>query len=150
MASVFKSAVLAAALAFVLFSASTYPGRANSLLTACKMDVASLCQGGEEGRGRISACLFAHGNRISGSCKPELEKVTDSSTFKKMVPASLNALAGSPGDARLRHVCAGDIRTHCRSVGSATDRILACLYAWSNRIAKTCHAEAEAVLENGN
>jgi len=150
MASFISRAAFIAALALPLMTAPTDPARANSLMTACKVDVASLCSGVKEGRGRISACLFAHDNRISGSCKPELAKVTSSGTFKKMVPASLNSLKGSEGDTRLRQVCAGDIKTHCSGVGSATDKILACLYAWSNRIDKTCHTEAKAMLTGGS
>jgi len=63
-----------------------------------------------------------------------------------MVPASLNSLKGSAGDAQLRQVCASDIKSYCGGVGSATDKVLACLYAWSNRIDKSCHAQAKAML----
>ncbi|WP_269581765.1 cysteine rich repeat-containing protein [Roseibium sp. Sym1] len=149
MACILNTAVLAAALAIPLTTAPAGSARANSLMTACKVDVASLCKGVPEGRGRISACLFAHDNRISGTCKPELSKITSSGTFRKMVPSSLNSLKGSAGDTQLRRVCAGDIKTYCGGVGSATDRILACLYAWSNRIGKSCHAEAKAILTGG-
>lgn len=146
MARTFSGAVLAAALSLTFAALPADPGRANSLMSACKVDVDALCKGVEEGRGRISACLFAHGGRVSGSCKPELSKVTNSGTFRKVVPASLGSLKGTERDAKFRQVCAGDIKSHCGGVGQATDRILACLYAWSNRISKSCHAEAKAIL----
>lgn len=149
MARFSNRAILIAVLAIPLATMSAAPVQASSLMTACKVDVASLCKGVSEGRGRISACLFAHDNRISGSCKPELAKVTSSGTFKKMVPASLNSLKGSAGDAQLRQVCANDIKSYCGGVGSATDKVLACLYAWSNRIDKSCHAQAKAMLTGG-
>lgn len=149
MARFSNQATLIAALSLPLVTMSAAPVQANSLMTACKVDVASLCDGVPEGRGRISACLFAHGNRISGACKPELAKVTSSGTFKKMVPAGLNSLEGSPRDTQLRQVCAGDIKSRCGGVGSATDKILACLYAWSNHIDKSCHAEAKSMLTGG-
>lgn len=140
-------AVFAATFAILLTSAPATSVRASSLMSACKVDVDTLCNGVREGRGRISACLFAHGSKISGTCKPELTKVTSSGTFKKMVPAGLNGLKGTERDTRFRQACAGDIKSHCGGVGSATDRVLACLYAWSNRLTKPCHAEARAMLE---
>jgi hypothetical protein len=146
MASNLKKAVLVTALTITLATLPSGSSRATSLMTACKVEVASLCKGVPEGRGRISACLFAHGNRISGTCKPELTKITSSGTFRKMVPASLNSLKETAGDSQLRQVCAGDIKTYCNGVGSSTDRVLACLYAWSNRIGKSCHAAAKAIL----
>ena len=146
MADLPKGVLFGAVIVLVIVAAPTGKAHASSLMTACKADVASLCNGVREGRGRISACLFAHGKKLSGPCRPELTKVTRSRTFKKLVPADLNGLQGSERDAKFRQACAGDIRSHCGGIGSATDRILACLYAWSNRLGKACHAEAKAIL----
>lgn len=145
MAGGFKQALFGAAILFAAIATPSGHAHASSLMTACKVDVASLCNGVKEGRGRISACLFAHGNKISGACKPELTKVTRSGTFKRMVPAGLNSLKGTARDSKFREICAKDIRSHCAGVGP-TDRLLACLYAWSGRIGKPCHAEAKAIL----
>lgn len=120
---------------------------ASSLLTACKPDVAWLCNGVRQGRGRISACLFAHDSKISNTCRPELMKVTSSETFKRAMPVSLKSLKGTDRDERLRRVCAADIKSRCGEAGSGADQILACLYAWSNRLDKACYAEASALLE---
>lgn len=146
MAGRFKQAMFGAAILIGAIATPSGNAHASSLMTACKVDVASLCNGVKEGRGRISACLFAHGNKISGACKPELTKVTRSGTFKRMVPAGLNALKGTARDSKFRETCAKDIRSHCGGIGSATDKILACLYAWSGRIGKPCQAEARAIL----
>lgn len=146
MAGFFKQTACSAVLLAVVSVTPSGHTHANSLMTACKVDVASLCKGVKEGRGRISACLYAHGNKISGECKPELTKVTRSGTFKRMVPASLNDVQGTARDTTFKKICAGDIKSHCHGIGSATDKILACLYAWSTRIGSACRAEASAVL----
>ncbi|MTH97881.1 cysteine rich repeat-containing protein [Roseibium sp. RKSG952] len=126
---------------------STDGSRASSLMTACKVDVETLCKGVEEGRGRVSACLFAHGNQISGACKPELAKVTSSSMFKKMLPESLSSIQASDKKVALQKVCGSDIRSQCSGVSAGLDRVLACLYARSASISKSCYAEARAVIE---
>jgi len=146
MATVHKGLALAALV--VAGTGSTGgPALASSLLTACKPDVAQLCKGVKQGRGRISACLFAHDGRVSDTCRPELLKVTSSGTFRKAVPASLNNLKGTDRDRQLRQVCASDINSRCAAAGSGTEQVLACLYAWSNRLERACYVEARALLE---
>ncbi|MTI45974.1 Cysteine rich repeat-containing protein [Roseibium hamelinense] len=135
--------VLAASLAFD----ARQDAQASSLMTACKVDIDTLCKGVKEGRGRVSACLFAHDTKVSGTCKPELAKVTGSSTFKKMLPASLNSLHGSDQAAALQQTCGNDIKAQCGGVGAGTDKVLACLYSRSSSISKPCYAKAKALIE---
>jgi len=120
---------------------------ASGLMSACKADLASLCSGVKEGRGRLSACLFAHDTSVSGTCKPELEKVTNSSTFKTMLPASLNDLHGTEQAADLNKTCNNDIKAQCGGIGPGTERVLACLYSHSASISKPCYAKAKALIE---
>jgi len=145
-----KMAILGVTLIWPVTAGGISPAAASSLMSACKPDVQALCDGVSKGRGRISACLYAHGNQISKPCRPELSKVTQSGTFKKLVPSNLDSLKGTADDQRLRQVCARDIRARCRGAGNGTDRVLACLYAWSNRIAKECQAQARAILSGSN
>ncbi|GAA0771274.1 hypothetical protein E1180_12275 [Roseibium denhamense] len=141
----FAAVIIAAGL--LTSAGSVGPAHSNAFMAACKTDLETLCSGVKEGRGRLSACLFAHDTKVSGTCKPELAKVTSSATFKKMLPASLNSLQGSDRAAKLQQVCGTDIKAQCQSAGSGTERVLACLYARSNSISKPCYAEAESILE---
>ncbi|MEM9631006.1 MAG: cysteine rich repeat-containing protein [Pseudomonadota bacterium] len=148
MAGFLSNTVIAITLALPISTAPFQPARASGLMSACSADIASLCNGVREGRGRISACLFAHDNKISTSCRPELTKVTTSRMFERMIPPDVLKMRNTPGEAKLRQVCAADIKSRCRSVPPGKGRLLACLYAWSNKVSKPCHAEAKSVLEH--
>jgi len=143
------STIFAVAVVFagLCLSSSGGSAHASGLMSACKADLATLCSGVKEGRGRLSACLFAHDSRVSGSCKPELEKVTNSSTFKTMLPASLSALHGTEQAADLNKICSTDIQAQCGGIGPGTERVLACLYSHSASISKPCYAKARALIE---
>jgi len=142
------SAMFAMALAGATTTGNSSPAQASSLMTACSPDIASLCKGVREGRGRISACLFAHGNRISPACKPEVTKVAKRMAFEPKVPAGARSGTVRVDEAKLKQVCASDIRTHCRSVTPGKGRLLACIYAWSNNVSTTCRSEARAMIED--
>ncbi len=123
------------------------PVYAAGLMDACSADIASLCKDINKGRGRISACLYAHSNKVSAACKPELSKVTSGSTFERMIPAGIRNLNNTPYEAGLRKICAADIKAFCPDVAAGEDRLLGCLYAWSNRVSKACRTEAKTVLD---
>ncbi|MES0810836.1 hypothetical protein ABLO27_15235 [Roseibium sp. SCPC15] len=148
MASFLSNSAVAITLALPITLVSIDQTRASGLMTACSTDIASLCNGVREGRGRISACLFAHDNKISTSCRPELTKVTTSRMFEKMIPPDVLKMRNTPGEAKLRQVCAADINSRCKGVPPGKGRLLACLYAWSNKVSQPCHAEAKSVLEH--
>ncbi|MES0882795.1 cysteine rich repeat-containing protein [Roseibium sp. SCP14] len=148
MVNFLSATAVAITLALPITSAPLRPAYASGLMTACSADIASLCNGVREGRGRISACLFAHDNKISTSCRPELTKVTTSRMFEKMIPPDVLKMRNTPGEAKLRQVCAADIKSRCKGVPPGKGRLLACLYAWSNKVSKSCHAEARSVLEH--
>ncbi len=116
-------------------------------MEACSKDITSLCSGIKEGRGRISACLFAHSNKISAACKPELDKVTSSRMFERMIPNGIHTLNDTPYEAGLRKACDADFKKLCTGVAPGDDRLLACLYAWSTKVSKACRDEAKTVLD---
>lgn len=136
-------------LGFVLPAAMglSSPVQADELMGACSTEIASRCKDISEGRGRISACLFAHSDKLSAGCTPELSKVTTSSTFKRMIPAGVRNMNDTSYEAGLRKTCSGDIKSLCSDVAPGEDRLLACLYAWSNRVSKACRDEAKTVLD---
>ena len=107
-----------------------------------------MCSGIKEGRGRISACLFAHSNKVSAACDPELTKVTSGRMFERMIPHGIRNLNDTPYEADLREACDADFKKLCSDVATGDDRHLACLYAWSNRVSKTCQTEAKTVLDH--
>ncbi len=131
----------------ILGSGTVSPANASGLMEACSKDISSLCGGIKEGRGRISACLFAHSNKISAACKPELDKVTTSRMFERMIPNGIRTLNDTPYEAELRKACGSDFNKLCSGVAAGDDRLLACLYAWSTKVSKGCRTEAKTVLD---
>ncbi|MEM9105959.1 MAG: cysteine rich repeat-containing protein [Pseudomonadota bacterium] len=118
------------------------------LMAACEPEINSLCNGVREGRGRISACLFAHSNKISPACSPELAKVTSSRMFQRHIPQGVHSLNDTAYEASLRKICAPDIANHCSNVKPGDDRLLACLYAWNNKVSSACQSEAKVALDH--
>ena len=100
----FTSRLAIAMCAGALASLAT-PALAANLMSACEAEIAANCAGVSKGRGRISLCLFAHGDKLSGACKTEVVKVSDSRAFKRYVPAGVRSLQGSEYEAGLRKAC---------------------------------------------
>jgi len=124
------------------------PVHASELMTTCSPDIESQCKGVSEGRGRISACLYGHNDKLSAACKPEVAKITTGSMFKRMIPAGIRDLNDTPYEAELRKACASDINSLCSTVAPGDDRLLACLYAFGNKVSSGCRSEAKTVLEH--
>ena len=148
MISFSRIALLTVALVFPMTVGTTHTVPAAGLMEACKADINSNCKGVPEGRGRISACLYAHSNKVSAMCEPELSKVTTSHTFERMIPAEVRNKNDTAYEAALRKTCAADIKAHCTGVKPGQDRILACLYGWTNRLSSACRTEAKTVLDH--
>ncbi len=142
----FTSRLAIAMYAGALASLAT-PALAADLMSACEVEIATNCTGVSKGRGRISLCLFAHDDKLSGACKTEVAKVSDSRAFKRYIPAGVRSLQGSEYEAGLRKACTSDANKFCPSVKIGNGRILACLYSRSNSVSKPCSLEAKLVLD---
>lgn len=146
MSRLFGLFILSFAMMLGSFSVLDRGSEASSLMSACRLDIGTLCEGVREGRGRISACLYAHDRRLSQPCAAEVSSIANSRTFNRFLPANLDDLQASGRAASLTDVCSQDIRARCEGVGSDTRRILACLYARADEISPPCHATAESIV----
>ncbi|MDA4845448.1 cysteine rich repeat-containing protein [Hoeflea poritis] len=81
-------------------------------------------------------------------CEPELTKVTTSRMFERMIPHEVRSKNDTAYEETLRKTCAADIKAHCADVKPGEDRILACLYGWTNRLSGPCRTEAKTVLDH--
>jgi hypothetical protein len=137
--------VCAAGLLAASITALPGPANAASLMQACKSEIAVNCSGVAKGRGRISACLMAHEDKLSGACKGEVAKVRNSRLFRKYIPGGFESLRGWQHQPDLRRTCASDVSKYCPSVKAGKGRILACLYSRSNSVSKACSSRARMV-----
>lgn len=95
--------------------AMTAPASAASLLEACETDIATYCAKVEPGNGRISACLYAHEDKVSDACDAATAEMSDvmDMFFSRM---------------REMHIaCGADVAEHCGGVAVGGGRIMACL-----------------------
>ena len=123
------------------------PAHAADLMGACKAEIAANCADVSSGRGRISACLYAYGDKLSGACKTEVNKISSSRSVKRNVPAGVLSLQGSEYEAGLRKACTSDANKLCSGVKIGKARILTCLYSRSNKVSKACATEAKMVID---
>ena len=140
--------VLQMAIAICVFAAFGLPSSVAvaDMMSACKTEISAKCAGVSKGRGRIAACLYAHGNQLSGGCKTEVDKVSNSSAAKRYVPAGILSLQGTEYEAGLRKACTADAKKLCPSV-TIVNRVLVCLYSRVNKVSSGCKSEAKRVLD---
>ena len=138
---------LAIAMCAGALASLTSSALAAGLMVACEAEITANCAGVSSGRGRISACLYAHGDKLSGACKTEVAKVSSGRSVHRNVPAGVLSLQGSEYEAGLREACTSDANKLCSGVKIGKARILSCLYSRSNKVSKACAAEAKMVLD---
>lgn len=143
MRSIDMRIMCAAGLLAASLSALPNTALADNLMSACAADIAVNCTGVPKGRGRISACLMAHDDKLSGGCKAEVATVRNSRVFKRYTPAGGWSLQGSKYEAGLRKACTSDMNRLCSSVKDGGGRILACLYSRSNSVSKACSSQVK-------
>ncbi|MEP2759012.1 MAG: hypothetical protein ABJP66_08105 [Hyphomicrobiales bacterium] len=129
----------------LLLMVSVTPANAD-MMKACKTEISAQCKGVKNGRGRIAACLYAHPNKLSGSCKIEVDKVSTGRTVKLVIPAGVWKLSGSPYEGNLVKACTGDAQRLCSGASRDKHRQLACLYSQSNKISGSCKQTAKRII----
>lgn len=124
MRSIISAAVVAALVAF------TMPASAQDLVEevqkGCKKELDSFCKEVTPGEGRVLACLYAFGDKLSGQCEFALY---DAAVQLERAVAALTYLANE---------CDADIDEHCADVPVGEGRILECLKKNSKDLTKRC------------
>lgn len=100
----------------------------------CKTEIKTYCKEVTQGEGRLAACLYAYGDKLSGQCNHALYKAMDK--LERFVE-DLRYLADE---------CEADIEQHCSGVEPGEGRILQCLMDKSSKISGDCN---EALTEVG-
>lgn len=118
------------------------PARAD-MMTACAADIQKYCQDVGRGRGRISACLAAEIGRLGAACRPEVEAVMRGPLTPRHVRAALDPAFR----VALPQACAAPAKSLCPGIPAGDGRVLACLYARSDRAGKACTAAAQAAMK---
>ena len=86
-----------------------------SVAQGCEAELTGFCGNVTPGDGRVLACLYAHGDKLSGKCEYALY---DAAAQLERFISALTYLATE---------CAEDFETHCAAVEAGEGRIAQCL-----------------------
>jgi cysteine rich repeat protein len=121
----------------LVFMAATVVSAGESLVDTvakgCEKELNSYCANVTPGEGRILACLYAHGDKLSGQCEYALY---DAAVQLERAVAALSYLANE---------CDADLEKYCSSVPPGQGRLVDCLDKNSKNISKRCKQALEDV-----
>ena len=114
----------------LVFMVATVASAGESLVDTvakgCEKELNSYCTNVTPGEGRILACLYAHGDKLSGQCEYALY---DAAVQLERAVAALSYLANE---------CDADLEKYCSSVNPGQGRLIDCLEKNSKNISKRC------------
>ena len=98
-----------------------------SAIEGCEKELTSYCKEVTPGEGRILACLYAHGDKISGRCEYALY---DAAAQLERFVSALSYVVNE---------CEDDLKQHCASVQAGEGRLAECLLVKNkDKISKRC------------
>jgi len=92
----------------------------------CKVELETYCKDVTPGEGRVLACLYAYGDKLSPKCEYALY---DAATQLERAVAALSYVANE---------CDEDLDKHCSAVAPGEGRLLNCLEKKSKQLTKRC------------
>lgn len=114
----------------LVFMVATVASAGESLVDTvakgCEKELNSYCTNVTPGEGRILACLYAYGDKLSGQCEYALY---DAAVQLERAVAALSYLANE---------CDADLEKYCSSVNPGQGRLIDCLEKNSKNISKRC------------
>jgi hypothetical protein len=96
------------------------------VLNGCKTELARLCAGVVPGEGRVLACLYAHGDKLSGRCDYALYDAA------AQLERAIGAMAYVAGE------CRADLEAHCAGVDAGEGRVAQCLKDHASELSPRC------------
>lgn len=97
-----------------------------SVVNGCKTELESYCKDVTPGQGRGLACLYAHGDKLSGQCEYALY---DAAVQLERAVAALSYMANE---------CGEDLSTYCGGVVIGEGRVLDCLAKNEAKVSERC------------
>lgn len=101
-------------------------GPVEKVLDGCKKEFDTYCKDVTPGEGRLLACLYAHGDKLSGRCEYSLY---DAAAQLERAVAALTYVANE---------CRDDLKAHCSSVKPGEGRLLDCINKNEKKISARC------------
>jgi len=111
-----------------IHSASAVESVVESVVNGCGTELTNYCSQVTPGEGRILACLYAHGDKLSGQCEFALY---DAAAQLERFIGELTYLANE---------CSEDLDTHCAAVELGEGRLAQCLLDNETKLQARCSA----------
>lgn len=124
-------AIMVLGLFLLAFSAggilATEKGPVDTVLDGCNKEIEMYCKNVTPGEGRLLACLYAYGDKLSPRCEYSLY---DASVQLQRAVTALTYVANE---------CRDDLEKYCSTVKPGEGRILNCLEKNKGKISKRCN-----------
>jgi hypothetical protein len=130
--------LLGVVLGLILLTALPVAAQKNivdTVASGCKTELETLCVDVTPGEGRVLACLYAYGDKISGKCEYALY---DAAVQLERAVAALTYLANE---------CADDLDQFCGEVAAGQGRLLECLEKNAEKVSQRCKDSITDVAE---
>ena len=101
-------------------------GLIGTVTEGCKKELGTYCKGVTPGEGRLLACLYAYGDKLSNRCEFALY---DASI---QLERAINALSFVATE------CRNDLNAHCAAVEPGEGRLLDCLEKNKKKVSSRC------------
>ncbi len=103
-----------------------------TVVTGCEAELTQYCAQVTPGEGRGLACLYAHGDKLSGQCEYALY---DASAQLERFVSALSYLV---------HECADDVQAQCADVQAGEGRLAQCLLDNKASLTPRCSSAIDA------
>ena len=113
-------------LIFTITSANAQQDLVDTVADGCKMEIEKYCGQVTPGQGRVLACLFAHGDKLSAKCEYALY---DAAVQLERAVAALSYVANE---------CDADLEKYCASIAPGEGRLLECLEKHDKQVSGRC------------
>lgn len=121
------SIVLAVIMAIgIAGSLSAQESLIDTVANGCKAEITTYCKDVKPGEGRILACLYAYGDKLSGKCEYALY---DAAARLERAVAALTYVAKE---------CEADLAANCSGVKAGEGRLLQCLEKNDAKVSQRC------------
>jgi hypothetical protein len=97
-----------------------------SVADGCKTELETYCKDVTPGDGRVLACLYAHGDKLSGKCEYALY---DAAVQLERAVAALSYAVNE---------CREDLTSYCSGVRAGEGRLLKCLEEHDSQVSERC------------
>ena len=101
-------------------------GPVETVLDGCKKELETYCKDVTPGEGRLLACLYAYGDKLSVRCEYSLY---DAAAQLERAVAALTYVANE---------CRDDLKAYCSSVKPGEGRLLNCINKHEEKISGRC------------